>query len=46
METIAFLSSLMFLAVFGWFFWLDRTNRKASAARHGRPDKPRDERKR
>jgi hypothetical protein len=40
METIAFLSSLMFLAVFGWFVWLDRTNRK-TAARDGRQNEQR-----
>ena len=28
METIAFLSSLMFLAVFVTLFWLDRTKRR------------------
>jgi hypothetical protein len=31
METIAFLSSLMFLAVFVGLFWLDRTKRNEAA---------------
>jgi hypothetical protein len=43
METIAFLSSMMFLGVFGFLFWLDRTNRKTTEqARENQGNGPKD----
>jgi hypothetical protein len=37
METIAFVSSMMFLAVFCGLFWLDRTSRNQSAQARNPP---------
>ena len=41
METIAFLSSLMLLAIFVVLVWLDRTNRNEAAAAGDREGEPR-----